>query len=102
MFQGQQDEFGYSLTIPGSEIPIWFSHQNVGGSVNLQVPSDLLGNKLMGIAMCAVFVFRQHHLLHQLHIKDYGLWCSIGGNKRVCHPFSKASSKIGSFQLWLG
>nr|XP_023929566.1 TMV resistance protein N-like [Quercus suber] len=58
--------------IPRSEIPKWFSHQNVGGSVNLQVPSDILGNKLMGIIACAVFVFRQHHPLHQLHIHDYG------------------------------
>ena len=38
MFQGQQDSSGYYVVIPGSEIPKWFSHQNVGGSVNLQVP----------------------------------------------------------------
>ncbi|KAM4070412.1 hypothetical protein ACB094_12G163700 [Castanea mollissima] len=30
------------LTIPGSEIPNWFRHQNVGASVNLQLPSHLL------------------------------------------------------------
>nr|XP_023881032.1 TMV resistance protein N-like [Quercus suber] len=77
--QGQQDDTSdmdtsYHVTIPGSEIPKWFIHQNMGGSVNLQVPSDLIGNKLMGIAMCAVFVFRKHHPLHQLHIQDYGDW----------------------------
>ncbi|KAF3948248.1 hypothetical protein CMV_025734 [Castanea mollissima] len=42
-------EYGLALDhyvkIPGSEIPKWFSHQNVGGSVNLQVPSDLLAHK---------------------------------------------------------
>nr|POE89320.1 disease resistance protein rps4 [Quercus suber] len=32
----------FHVEIPGSEIPKWFSHQNVGGSVNLQVPSNLL------------------------------------------------------------
>nr|POE74858.1 disease resistance protein rpp5 [Quercus suber] len=67
--QGQQDNEGFSLTIPGSEIPNWFSHRYVGGSANLQVPS---GNKLMGIILCAVFVFRQHHPLHQLGIGDVG------------------------------
>ena len=72
IFQGWQDHSYYQVIIPGSEIPKWFSYQNVGGSVNLQVPSDLLDNKLMGIAVCAVFEFRQHHPLHQLHIEDLG------------------------------
>uniref|UniRef100_A0A2N9FUY5 ADP-ribosyl cyclase/cyclic ADP-ribose hydrolase n=1 Tax=Fagus sylvatica TaxID=28930 RepID=A0A2N9FUY5_FAGSY len=41
------------LDIPGSEIPKWFSHQKVGASMNLQVPSDLF-YKCMGIAVCIV------------------------------------------------
>nr|XP_023879095.1 TMV resistance protein N-like [Quercus suber] len=95
--------------IPGSEIPKWFSHQNVGISVNLQVPSDLLGNKWMGIAVCAVFVFRKHHPLHQLHIQDYGdmigthyLGCSIAGSRvggRLI--LSEEFGKIESYQLYL-
>ena len=111
MFQGQQD--GYDVVIPGSEIPKWFSHQNVGGSVNLQVPSDLLGNKLMGIAVCAVFVFCKHHPLHQLHIQDYGDWigthevrCSIGGSKGstdiILSEIFGRIGRIESYQLWLG
>ena len=59
MFQGNPD---YGITIPGREIPKWFGHQSEGTSVNLQVPSD----KLKGIALCAVFVLRHHHPLHQL------------------------------------
>ncbi|GMY19604.1 disease resistance-like protein csa1, partial [Fagus crenata] len=55
------------LEIPGSEIPKWFSHQKVGASMNLQVPSDLF-YKCMGIAVCVVHVFRQHHPLDQLKI----------------------------------
>ena len=56
--------------------------------MNLQVPSNLLGNKLMGIVVCAVVVFRKHHSLHQHHIQDHGymigaqlLWCHISGSK---------------------
>ena len=108
MFQGQQDDFGYYVAIPGSEIPKWFSHQNVGGSVNLQLPSDLLGNKLMGIAVCAVFVFCQHLPLHQLCIEDigymkrtHGLGCSIGGYERLSLLLSEEFGKIESHQLWL-
>ena len=108
MFQVQQNKFGYTLMIPGSEIPIWFSHQNVGDLVNLQVPSDLLGNKLMGIAVCAVFVFRQHHPLHQLHVFDLGcmlkthmLHCHINGYIRISIPLSEEFGKIESYQLCL-
>ena len=98
-FQGLQD-YSFHIEIPGSEIPKWFSHQNVGGSVNLQVPSDLLGNKLMGIAVCAVFVLRKHHPLHQLHVQDHGLRCSIGGSI-MDDIISEEFGKIESYQLWL-
>ena len=95
--------------IPGSEIPKWFSHQNVGDSVNLQVPSNLLGNKLMGIAVCAVFVFRKHHSLHQHHIQDHGymigaqlLWCRISGSKDGTGiGFSEEVGKTESYHLLL-
>ena len=85
--------------IAGSEIPKWFSHQNVGGSVNLQVSSDLFRNKLMGIAVCAVFVFRKHHPLLQSDI-DY-LSCKVNGLAGVRVPLSKVFGKIESYQLWL-
>ncbi|KAF3960816.1 hypothetical protein CMV_014495 [Castanea mollissima] len=64
--QFKGDEPIYNIIIPGREIPKWFRHQSVGTSVNLQVPSD----KLKGVAMCAVFVLRQHHPLHQLPSGD--------------------------------
>nr|POF26943.1 disease resistance-like protein csa1 [Quercus suber] len=95
--QGQQDGSTYCVTIPGSEIPKWFSHQNMGDSVNLQVPSDLLGNKLMGIAVCAVFTFRKHHPLHQRYI----LWCYIGRSRRVALDLWEEFGKFESYQLWL-
>ena len=58
MFQG--DETINHIIIPRREISKWFSHQSVGTSVNLQMPSD----KLKGVAVCALFVLRQHHPLH--------------------------------------
>ncbi|XP_065627379.1 disease resistance protein RPV1 isoform X2 [Quercus suber] len=94
--QGQQDYYPYHVVIPGSEIPKWFSDKNMGDSVNLQVPSDL-GNKLTGIAVCAVY-----HLLHQFHIEDFVCWCSVGGIGRLCCKFSGVFGKIESYQLWLG
>ena len=84
---------GYSLRISGSEIPKWFSHQNVGSSVNLQVPSDLFRKKLMGIAVCAVFVFRKHDQGH--------LFCNVNGSAGIGILLSNKFGKIESYQLLL-
>ena len=52
MFQRHdKQEQHYGLVIPRSKIPKWLSHKNVGMSVNLQVPLDLLCNKFMGIVV---------------------------------------------------
>ena len=83
----------YYLNIPGSEIPKWFSHQNVGSSVNLQVPSDLFRNKLMGTAVCAVFVFHKH-VRGKLSL-------SINGSTQFFTFLPKKFGKIESYQLWL-
>ena len=89
------------FTIPGSEISNWFRHQNVGASVNLQVPSHLLFNsKFMGIAVCTVYILYQHHPLHQTH--DY---CVVKVNGYTCLvvPLFLAMEfgKIESHHLWL-
>ena len=89
----------YGLVIPGSEIPKWLSHKNVGTSVNLQVPSDLLCNKLMGIVVCLVLVFRQHHHnTHELICSIYANGCKTGFS-RLHLP--KEYGKIKSCQLIL-
>ena len=89
------------LTIPGSEIPNWFRHQNLGASVNLHVPSHLLlSSKFLGIAVCVVFIIRQHHPLHQ-----HELYCSIKANgyrsPRVWFTLSEELGKIESYHLRL-
>ncbi|XP_050254078.1 TMV resistance protein N-like [Quercus robur] len=101
------------FSIPGSEIPNWFRHQNVGASVNLQVPSHLLFSSKLGIAVCAVYIFHQHHPLHQLHIQHYRgtiytheLRCFVveaNGDRYnpVWLPLSEEFGKIESYHLWL-
>ena len=75
--------------------------------MNLQVPSNLLGNKLMGIAVCAVVVFRKRHSLHQHHIQDHGfmigaqrLGCYISRSKDFkCIGFSEDFGNTKSYHL---
>uniref|UniRef100_A0A7N2LK38 ADP-ribosyl cyclase/cyclic ADP-ribose hydrolase n=1 Tax=Quercus lobata TaxID=97700 RepID=A0A7N2LK38_QUELO len=96
--------FSY-LTIPGSEIPNWFRHRNVGISVNLEVPSHLLlSNKFMGIAVCTVFIPRRYRPLYQLHEEEL-LSCLIKINKRYlirrAISLSAEIDKIESSQIYL-
>ncbi|KAM3731588.1 hypothetical protein ACB098_12G175100 [Castanea mollissima] len=111
--QFKGDEPIYDTIIPGREIPKWFRHQSVGTSVNLQVPSD----KFEGVAVCAVFVLRQHHPLHQLpsgddddgsgYIVTHGLQWYLKANgdesksKLGGFPFSEQFGKIESYNLFL-
>ena len=106
-------EIDYGIVIPGSKIPKWLSHKNVGTSVNLQVPSsDLLCNKLMGIIGCSVFVFRQHHPFDKLQIINsrfyrhtHELSCHIYANGCKIYKrgvlISEEFGKIESCQLLL-
>nr|XP_023874303.1 probable WRKY transcription factor 19 [Quercus suber] len=109
------DEPIFDMTIPEREIPKWFSHQSVGALVNLQVPSsDLLCNKLKGVTVCAVFVLRQHHPLHQLHsdyeggfrfmhrLQFYLKANGYGSQPIPSFPFSEEFGKIESYHLYLG
>ena len=107
----QRNSF-FHITIPGREIPKWFGHQSEGTSVNLQVPSD----KLKGIALCAVFVLREHHPLHQLLSDDETIEEYIGTHHLLWYLkangdqsplelngfcFSEQFGKIESYYLYL-
>ena len=105
MFQG--DEPIYDIMIPGREISKWFSHQSVGTSVSLQVPSD----KLKGVVVCALFVLRQHHPLHELpsngdYIFTHWLLWYLKANRYkspsiTSFQFSEQFGKIESYHLYL-
>ena len=99
MFQRDED---YRIAIPGGEIPKWFINQSVGNSMNLQVPSDLC-NKLMGVAVCAVFVFRQNPSLPQFYSLEYSLKPNIYFNAtRDDFPWWLSFGKMGLYHLFQG
>lgn len=47
------DEF--SICIPGSEVPEWFTYKNLGPSISVTLPKNWYTNKFMGFALCVVF-----------------------------------------------
>ncbi|KAG8633553.1 disease resistance protein RPV1 isoform X2 [Manihot esculenta] len=46
---------------PGSTIPKWFSHQNVGFSMTIQLPSDWAKSEFLGFSLCAVIDFNNQN-----------------------------------------
>ena len=102
MFQ-RPDLTGIGVIIPGSEIPKWFRHQSMGASMDFH--EGLLD--FMGIAVCAIFVRRQHQPLHQSPSKILGFcvsWCySVIGCTGECEGrvIPEEFVEIDSYNLWL-
>ena len=94
MFQGG---INFPFAIPVREIPKWFTHQSVGASMNLQVPSSLC-NKLKGVVTCAIFVLRQHHPFPQLNSlfdwKSYRGTHKIGCSLKIDRFFSSGGGRF--------
>ncbi|KAK0602307.1 hypothetical protein LWI29_032181 [Acer saccharum] len=56
----------FSIYLPGSEIPEWFTYQSSGSSISIQVlRQDLVDRKFMGFAICAVLRIEEYHSEHQ-------------------------------------
>uniref|UniRef100_A0A7N2MKI6 C-JID domain-containing protein n=1 Tax=Quercus lobata TaxID=97700 RepID=A0A7N2MKI6_QUELO len=102
----------FSFTIPGREIPKWFTHQSIGASMNLQVPSSLC-NKLKGVVVCAIFVLRQHHPFPQHNSLfewrgykgTHELWCSLESDRFLFEGsgsffFSEEFGDVESYHLF--
>ncbi|KAH9782174.1 Disease resistance-like protein DSC1 [Citrus sinensis] len=55
--QSNRHRRGFSIIVPGSEIPEWFEYQNnEGSSITISTPPKTYkNNKLVGYAMCCVF-----------------------------------------------
>ncbi|RDX72266.1 TMV resistance protein N, partial [Mucuna pruriens] len=49
-----------SIVIPGTQIPRWFSKQNVGSSVSMDLSTVMDDPNWIGVACCAVFVAHDH------------------------------------------
>ncbi|XVF78455.1 hypothetical protein PTKIN_Ptkin14bG0134800 [Pterospermum kingtungense] len=47
----------FDITVPGSQIPEWFSHQSDESSIKITLPPNIRNDsKWMGVAFCCIFV----------------------------------------------
>ncbi|XP_057973726.1 disease resistance protein RPV1-like [Malania oleifera] len=51
----------FTVILPGKEIPKWFSYQNMGNSVSIQLPPNWYRD-IVGVAVCAVLNVLEFHL----------------------------------------
>ncbi|KAJ4958513.1 hypothetical protein NE237_025624 [Protea cynaroides] len=58
LVQGLCDRGVFDIFFPGSEVPEWFSHRNVGSSISFEVP-PLLDRKIQGLTVCAVYTSKE-------------------------------------------
>ncbi|RDX73270.1 TMV resistance protein N, partial [Mucuna pruriens] len=76
---------GLVIVIPGTQIPRWFSKQNVGSSISMDVSAIREDPNWTGVAICAILV--AHHVPTNLGdrrgLYDYGSIGYILQNKQV-------------------
>ncbi|WCJ30630.1 Disease resistance protein (TIR-NBS-LRR class) family [Euphorbia peplus] len=48
----------YSIFLPGNEVPAWFSHQNEGNTVSLEVPEIDAGSAISGVVTYATYAWK--------------------------------------------
>ncbi|PRQ55264.1 putative toll-like receptor, P-loop containing nucleoside triphosphate hydrolase [Rosa chinensis] len=117
MYQGiSNDRETFQIVIPGSNIPEWFSHQSVGCSVSVSLPAHWNNSRVLGFALCAVFVLHEHHRVNELYIDEFKtfnathhLVCCLKLDGRELEVygrqpafrFSEEFCKVKSDHLWL-
>ncbi|XP_071920263.1 TMV resistance protein N-like [Coffea arabica] len=100
----------FSICLPGGSIPSWFTHQNSGPSITIELPPNWYNNEFMGFAVCVVSdLIRTPFLLELLQKipgfpvqftlidKEMNLFCYV-----FTMAFVGAENNIGSEHTCLG
>ncbi|CAN6818314.1 unnamed protein product [Brassica oleracea] len=49
-----------SVTFPGNDLPLWFRHQRMGSSMEIDLPPHWCDNKFIGLSLCVVVSFKNY------------------------------------------
>ncbi|EEF40577.1 leucine-rich repeat-containing protein, putative [Ricinus communis] len=68
----------FDVIVPGTEVPAWFSHQNVGSSLIIQLTPKWYNEKFKGLAICLSFATHENpHLLPDGLSTDIAIYCKL-------------------------
>ncbi|CAL9020078.1 unnamed protein product [Prunus brigantina] len=91
----------FSIKIPGSEIPEWFSNQSVGDPLIETLPSDS-NSKWVGFAFCALFVPAQEISATAMKLNFIDFHCVYDLINTSAGPIYRTEIKdVASDHLWL-
>ncbi|TXG67518.1 hypothetical protein EZV62_008793 [Acer yangbiense] len=77
LLQGSEEPpTDFSICLPGTEIPEWFTYQSSGSSINIPVlRQDLINRKLMGFALCVVLGIEEYHGYSEVDYLSVEIYC---------------------------
>ncbi|KAL6327534.1 hypothetical protein AAG906_021625 [Vitis piasezkii] len=98
MMQKLLENIAFSIVFPGTGIPDWIWHQNVGSSIKIQLPTDWYSDDFLGFALCSVLEHLPERIICHLNsdVFDYGDLKDFG------HDFHWTGNIVGSEHVWLG
>ncbi|KAM5550128.1 TMV resistance protein N [Rosa sericea] len=106
----------FQIVIPGSSIPEWFDHRRFGSSLTVDVLPGWDNSRILGFALCAVFVLNEHRQVDELGVREFKtfkathhLVCCLKLNgkelevygKQPAFRFSEQFCQVESDHLWI-
>ena len=92
------ENVAFSMILPGSGIPKWIWHRNMGSFVKVKLPTDWYDDDFLGFAVCSVLEHVPDRIVCHLSpdTLDYGELRDFG------HDFHCKGSDVSSEHVWLG
>ena len=92
------ENVAFSMILPGSGIPKWIWHRNMGSFVKIKLPTDWYDDDFLGFAVCSVLEHVPDRIVCHLSpdTLDYGELRDFG------HDFHCKGSDVSSEHVWLG
>ncbi|XP_034675157.1 disease resistance protein RPV1-like [Vitis riparia] len=92
------ENIAFSIVFPGSGIPEWIWHQNVGSSIKIELPTDWYNDDFLGFALCSVLEHLPERITCTLtsDVFDYGDLKGFGID------FHCKGNNVGLEHVWLG
>eukprot|EP00261_Vitis_vinifera_P032198 XP_019073441.1 PREDICTED: TMV resistance protein N-like [Vitis vinifera] len=98
MMQKLLENIAFSIVFPGTGIPEWIWHQNVGSSIKIQLPTNWYSDDFLGFALCSVLEHLPERIICHLNSDVF----NYGDLKDFGHDFHWTGNIVGSEHVWLG
>ncbi|WKA11215.1 hypothetical protein VitviT2T_028739 [Vitis vinifera] len=92
------ENIAFSIVFPGSGIPEWIWHQNVGSFIKIELPTDWYNDDFLGFVLCSILEHLPERIICRLNSDVF----YYGDFKDIGHDFHWKGDILGSEHVWLG